>query len=225
MNCQLSVPAKTFILGEYLVLRGGKSILLTSHPSFVLNVTKGENKTRIRCKHIHNESPAGDFINRHLNFYQNFNLEFFDPYKGIGGLGASSAQFALIYALKMQLKKLVDEDLFHALEAYSHSAWNGEGIAPSGADIIAQLKGGLCLFHPEKQTIKNMEWPFSSLDYCLIHTNNKIATHNHLKSLDGLDVKGLANIVEDGLNSLEKRMPGYLLKVSEGIENVWNKNN
>lgn len=223
MNCQLSVPAKTFILGEYLVLRGGMAILLTSYPSFVLNVSAGKDAPSFLSEPINYESPAGNFINRHLNFYKNFSLEFFDPYKGIGGLGASSAQFALVYALKMHLKNGTDEELFHALEAYSHSAWNGEGFAPSGADIIAQLKGGLCLFHPEKQTINTMEWPFTSLDYCLIHTNNKITTHNHLKSLDKLDVSGLDNIVEEGLSSLEKKTPGYLLKVSEDIEKVWKK--
>src|SRR5207237_74228 len=76
-------------------------------------------------------------------------IEFEDPHEGAGGFGASSAQFALLY------RALAERA---GLEPSAPAAWRryrqltavgaGEGLAPSGADLVAQWLGGICDFDP-----------------------------------------------------------------------------
>lgn len=201
---ELSVPAKTFMLGEYVVLKGGPALILCTAPRFILHVTPNIHKKENFFEGIHPESPGGKLIHLDSDFYSQYHLHFIDPYHGIGGLGASSAQFAMLYALKFNRTEFEDKDFADVRQSYLNVAWH-EGVAPSGADVIAQLKGGLCFLHPVKKNSEILSWPFSQIDFCLIHTGNKLATHEYLKNLTNVDITGLEIIVENAVSSLKSR--------------------
>lgn len=200
MTLELTVPSKTFLLGEYVALKGGPVIILTSESRFTLVVNPSGEHT-MKVAGIHPASPAGKLLQRYPECYRDFDLTFIDPYQGLGGFGASSAQFILLFSLKAKLPAIDEETL---LAEYRQLAWQGEGMPPSGADLIAQLHGGICCFHQAEKNLQIFSWPFSDLAYCLIHTGNKLATHDHLKELKPFDETALSDIVFFGWESLQK---------------------
>jgi mevalonate kinase len=77
------IPGKTFLVGEYLALHGGPTLVALSKPCFELKAQAGAGSIGT----IHPESPAGQFISKHSDFFKKFDLEFVDPYQGLGGFG------------------------------------------------------------------------------------------------------------------------------------------
>lgn len=177
------IPAKTFLLGEYIALIGGPAVLLTTTPCFTLSL-----KTTTDIQDIHQESPAGRWWQQQDLKY---NLAWQDPYHGIGGLGASSAQFLGAYLATCHLKKtkFSTEGL---MEAYYQSINTNIGLRPSGYDLLAQASQGIVFIDKNQQTTATNHWPFTNLSFILIHTGQKLATHEHLaktpmpKALDSL---------------------------------------
>lgn len=184
MSLVFSIPGKTFLAGEYLALHGGPTLVLLSQPYFKFTVKKGSGN----FPGLHGDSPAGKFIKKYQDYFNQFDAQFEDPYQGKGGFGASTAQFLGCYALwlykevpQQDMEKILD--VKHLLEEYYAAAWNGEGTRPSGADLIGQLKGSLTFFEKRKGLISVKNWPFNDLEFFVIHTGNKVATHEHLKNL------------------------------------------
>jgi len=200
---QLSVPSKTFILGEYVVLQEGPAIVLTTSPRFRL-IAEKQTQNKINVDGIHLESPAGKLIQHNANFFQRYHITFIDSHQGLGGFGASSAQFVMAAAFKEYANGKTIDDL-ELLKKYKQFAWDGEGMPPSGVDLIAQLHGGVCFYHKLKNQLKIFSWPFIDLEYCLIHTGNKLATHLHLKQLSQLNTADFEDIVQMGLMSFEQK--------------------
>ncbi len=215
----LSVPSKTFLLGEYVVLEGGPSLILTTEPRFQLTVNKSNDDDTLFS--IDPNSPAGKLLTRDFDFYRHYSLHFNDPYKSLGGFGASSALFLLLKAMKSHIEStpLNDDDL---LEDYIELAWDRVSIAPSGADLIAQKHGGFCYYHKSTKETKTFSWPFSELGYCLIHTGNKIATHTHLNQLSQVDTQELRETVLKALNEVELH---HSLEFMESISHYGNTMN
>ncbi len=201
-SIHLTVPSKTFLLGEYVALKGGPSLVLSTEPRFELIATK-QWQENLNCPHIHPESPAGKLIKQYTKFFQNYHLQFVDPYESLGGFGASSAQFVSLYALKNYAEGSEIND-FEMLKEYKQLAWNGKGMPPSGADIIAQLHGGICFFHLSEKRRQAFKWPFEDLGYCLIHTGHKLATHQHLGEMTDIHVSDLEQIVQQALASIKQ---------------------
>ena len=86
------IPSKTFVLGEYSVLHGGPAILLASEPYFSLRLEeKNENKNP-----FHPLSPAGKLWELEPLLKTKSYL-FSDPHHGLGGFGASSAEFIALF--------------------------------------------------------------------------------------------------------------------------------
>jgi mevalonate kinase len=167
------IPAKTFLLGEYSAIAEGSAIVLTTTPYFELTITK-----KTGTSTIHPESPAGIWWqsqNQPLNV-----LEWHDPYNGIGGLGASSAQFLASYLASCTLYKRTPS-MENMLSAYYQCAWTGKGLRPSGYDVIAQSHQGCVFINRKKNCIQSYNWPFPNLAFFLIHTGVKLATHHHLQ--------------------------------------------
>jgi mevalonate kinase len=109
-------------------------------------------------------------------------LNFHDPYRGLGGLGASSAQFLGAYWADCYVhgKLITEQDM---MKQYLDVAWLGEGKRPSGYDVLAQASQG-CVFINSKQSVyESHAWPFNSMAFILVHTGKKLATHEHLKQL------------------------------------------
>lgn len=193
MSVIFEVPGKTFLAGEYLALHGGPALVFLSQPSFKTFADAGTGQ----LQGIHAQSPAGQFVAQHSEFFAQYDIRFEDPYQGLGGLGASTAQFLGVYSLWLyrQSEHQDMESLFdykHLLKAYQDVAWSGEGIPPSGADLVGQLKGSFTIFDKSQGLISVSSWPFPDLQFALIRTGNKVATHEHLKKLGDFDSSGLA---------------------------------
>ena len=170
-----SIPAKTFLLGEYVAVADGPALLLTTEPSFEVTLTSEPGLTN-----IHPDSPAGLFW-QHSDFEKG--LSFFDPYNGKGGLGASSAQFVGAYLANQYLqgKSPCKTEM---LESYYRYAWQGDGIRPSGYDVLAQSLQGCAYINAQQRQYKIYSWPFHDLAFILLHTGQKLATHQHLQALN-----------------------------------------
>ena len=180
MNKVLSAPGKTFLVGEYLALVGGPSILLATQPQFVFTEDVTDDEEAAPVHPFAPQSPAGKFITRHDRDFRGLKFQFQDPHVGAGGLGASSAQWAFVYALKYGVPAN-DEAIASMLEEYRQCAWNGEGVAPSGADVVAQMNGGVTCFDGREFKTQTLGWNFEKLSFTLIRTGVKLATHEHLK--------------------------------------------
>jgi len=167
-----AIPAKTFLLGEYAAVAEGSAILLTTTPYFELSLNSSANLTN-----IHPQSPAGLWW---LKQQISQGLSWYDPYKTCGGLGASSGQFLAVYLASCTIKQ-VSPSFKHLLTAYYHCAWNGQGLRPSGYDVIAQSQVGCVYINKQEKALHSFAWPFQDLSFLLIHTGNKLATHHHLQ--------------------------------------------
>lgn len=194
-------PAKHFILGEYTILDAESEALLFSHdPCFSLKAKKGELAT---LDGIHPQSPAGKFYQFNKNLFANYQIFFSDPYQQIGGLGASSAQFLLLYRLKCYLenKAIHLDELLKNYHEFSFTT----GTPPSGADLISQFISGICHWKKPYST-QSYTWPFSDFDIHFIHTHHKIATHDHLSTLLlPKDLTPFKSITKAGINALAKK--------------------
>jgi hypothetical protein len=189
-----SVPAKSFVLGEYAVLAGAPALVAAFGPRFRLCVDRrksGEGSGQ-SSEAFHPASPAGRLLalvarengsKGELGFQ--FRLE--DPFRAEGGFGASTGQFALVYGALAQSRGWKLEALA-ARQAY-RELMKSEALPPSGADLIAQWQGGVVCFDPSSEKIEPF---FSALDWrdMLVFSaaalpGRKVLTHEHLAQLAG----------------------------------------
>jgi mevalonate kinase len=128
---------------------------------------------------------------------------FYDPYEGLGGFGASGAEFVIA------AKRQGMVDVWKVLESYKK-----QGFAGSGADVVAQWQGGMTYFYARNNIIESISWPFEDLVVGLIHTGYKIKTHEHLEklNLDKLDLSSLEKIVLDCYENLKNKNQNLFLK-------------
>lgn len=191
MSKRLSAPGKTFLVGEYLALAGGPSILLSTGPRFQLKASlRSEEDAPMPFAP---QSPAGRLIAHYPRDFQDYQFKFTDPHSGAGGLGASSAQWALLYALKFGVSSRWET----ILDEYHRCAWGGAGAAPSGADVISQIHGGITWYDGREFRAKALEWSFPSVSFTLLRTGAKLATHEHLRANPSSPVEVLRTTVED----------------------------
>lgn len=190
------VPAKTFLVGEYIALHGGPALIATTAPYFTVDLQAGAGQVDFPVN-----SPAWNLWQKVEE--SRHNITFNDPYNGLGGMGASSAQFlGAFYASRQLLEREVSQA--ELLEEYLQVAWNGQGIPPSGYDVIAQHLGGCVHIEKNKNIYKSYTWQFSDIGFVLVHTQRKLATHEHLRGLGELgDLVGLAAIAEHALQAFK----------------------
>ncbi len=192
-------PAKTFLVGEYVALQGGSALILTTAPCFSVSVEQGGNVSNLPIN-----SPAYNWWNKYF-WQNNYSLHWHDPYSGLGGMGASSAQFLGAYYAESYINKRIvaREEL---LADYLQVAWNGKGLKPSGYDVIAQMMGGCVHIESNKNIYKSYAWPFSDIAFILLHTGKKQATHLYLQNLAEMhDLDKLANIANIVCDSFIKK--------------------
>ncbi len=182
--CELSIPGKTFLAGEYLALLGGPAITIATEPKFKLIIKEKPESKKLT---FHPQSPAGKYYSFHQDFFENYSLDFVDPYQA-GGFGASSAQFAMLhtfYNLKdkvfLEAEKFFDWHLL--LKDYREFA-SFEGRAPSGADIVGAAAGGVTWFHRSQGHLQTFAWPFKDLEFFICLTGYKVPTHEHIAHLN-----------------------------------------
>ncbi|MBK9322725.1 MAG: hypothetical protein IPM97_07230 [Bdellovibrionaceae bacterium] len=204
----ISVPGKSFLAGEYLVLKGGPGLVFASSPRFELQAQPGSGLV----EGILPQSPAGKLISADFDFYKSWDLKFIDPHFGEGGWGASTAQFLSVFALKAGGADSLG--ISELLSSYWKYAWDGEGFRPSGADLIAQYKGGLSSFAKETNQIFEYSWNFNDIDFAIVPTGKKLPTHEHLKILADFDegpLEAPMRVLLEGLKS------GSSMEFVEGV--------
>lgn len=223
MKYQISVPSKTFLLGEYIALIGGPALILTSNPRFSMVATLKNDLPKIVG--VNPDSPAGKLIQIDSNFYQNYQIEFNDPYHQLGGFGASSAQYLMLIALRnyVQKKAWNEEDLLAEYQKIASDM--GQTFAPSGADLIAQLHGRICFFYKNNNLIQSFDWPFADLEYGLIHTSKKTLTHIHLQNLTHFEHSAMEKIALQGLKSIKERDSKTFLQMVQCYADEMQKQN
>lgn len=159
------------------------------------------------CEGIHPHSPAGKWIRYHSSLFQTCQLRFVDPHLGKGGLGASSAQFLGAYVWTQMVDRSPGEwkeklSPLAALTAYRSLVSTGEGLVPSGADLMAQWAGQLSFYQAQAFNLQNMKWPFDQLSFSLFRTNLKVSTHVHLAQIDKTGFGELRERAEKAFHSL-----------------------
>lgn len=182
------IPAKTFFLGEYAALAGGPAMLLTTTPCFEITVTQEPGLIA-----IHPNSPAGRLWAQ--QGLPGKGLHWHDPYGGIGGLGASSAQFLGAYlAINSNKNGSSHQNL---LDIYFNVIQQGPGTRPSGYDVLAQSSSKCVYIYPLATQVRSYAWPFTDLAFILVHTGKKLATHHHLQQLAQItEITSLIALVE-----------------------------
>lgn len=272
MILEIQIPGKTFLVGEYLAMKTGESVVLTNSPLFTLKVDSTDevlswflvhlsselnaefnltgasrqqqteylqkfelHASAVQKKQIqehfkifHPQSPAGQFIFRHLQLFSLISIGWHDPYQNSGGLGASTAQYigviSVFYFLLNRCDQKHNFDFLNMneiavaesspqayefianekiksvlLKNYQIDAWNGQGLKPSGQDFLAQLFGGL-------------NWCFPELALLLVRTGVKLATHQHLQSLQEFEIKYLQSSYQLVLNAIQTNDADLLIK-------------
>ncbi len=168
------IPAKTFLLGEYAAIQGHSAMLLTTTPCFEFGLGEKPGSER-----IHPDAPAMRWWNKtglqHQAYY------WIDPYQGLGGLGASSAQFVGAYCASHALLNqplCIENIIADYLTCMDHHM----GLKPSGYDVLAQMYEQCVYINQNNHQQQVYNWPFSDLNFILLRTGQKLATHEHLKN-------------------------------------------
>lgn len=159
----LKIPGKTFISGEYLALRGGSSLLVSTQPGFeVFFIPKMEKMEKMDLifqlaekHHLSNEkfdgsflrenqSPAEKYFQKNCEQFVDWEILFYDGYQKKGGFGASTAQFLALYQFCRYKKNdfkdisLEEESLETILIEYWQCQSGFSQTTPSGNDLLAQ---------------------------------------------------------------------------------------
>lgn len=191
---KILIPGKTFLIGEYAVLSGCKALLMATRPYFsFVKVSEGNGTNQ-----LHPKSPAARLLE---SLSQKSSLHFQEAYGGRGGFGASTAQYlglaAHHKAEDFQTLLQRPQDLKKFVEEYRQRAWSGQGAQPSGADLIAQISGGLTWTDMSNFGVESFSWPWEEADLFLIPTGHKVATHEHLQNFEARDFSNLRALTED----------------------------
>lgn len=137
---------------------------------------------------------------------------FYDPYEGLGGFGASGAEFVI--AAKRQ--GVVDP--WKLFDNYKSKSFSG-----SGADIVCQWMGGVTYFFAREKVIQKINWPFENLVVGLIHTGYKIKTHEHLENLTQDNFSVLEGVVIESYQSIQNKDQHLFLKTISGYAQALDK--
>ena len=116
----------------------------------------------------------------------------------------------------------IEVDLLQMWKSYRNLSFTGQ--TPSGADVISQWVGNICLFESHSFKVRSVRWPFTDLDFFLIRTGIRLDTWEHLNIISGKknynffdltkqaivcmdkkDKKGFVSIVNDYAVCLEKQ--------------------
>ncbi len=204
MKIQFSIPSKTFLIGEYLALEGAPAILMATQPKFHVIIEKpGEGA----CEGIHRQSPTGTLIREQADVFQKINFKFLDSHSGLGGFGASGAQFLASYLWSRMAQdgvvgRTAFPDLLKEMWRTFKLVMSDRGENASGYDLISQFSGGLKAISSNPWEIRDLSWKFESDSLLLFRTGVKVPTHEHLQSITKLpsyDLKQLVQKAEHGL--------------------------
>jgi mevalonate kinase len=230
------IPGKTFLLGEYLALAGGPSIVANTSPAFEFSwELETASSTARTIRHpFHADSPAGRWLDRlakQTDDPRTFSIQFKDPFNGKGGMGASTAEFAGAWFFRRWLEESNDRELEGSLveSLDDHRSrvvpkWKSERIGTqrfrdvlddyrqttllgSGADLVSQIAGGVAVWDGRIDEMRRFSWPFEDLSMTLVMTGTKMPTHTHLAGLSPLE----SSVLEDMHSWVEEAVQAFAL--------------
>lgn len=189
----LVIPGKTFLAGEYAVLVGGKALGVATKPCFEVNFGRNH------FTPLHEKSAAGLFLKSlglprgEINsFENNFN---------VAGFGKSTAEFIATWfhhhEIQAEEAPTFMKKIFNQYRELFDQTSELKIIKPSGADLMIQLLGQITYFDPEIMPSKSLNWVFPEIDFDIISTGIKIATHDHLAALNLKDLEPLTKPVDE----------------------------
>lgn len=242
-----SLPAKTFLLGEYLALIGRPAVVATHSPRFRLATCPGVLPEGYRRLDLPPGSPAQklvQFARTQLEISKSDldqvleDLAFFDPLQGAGGVGASSALFGMLYQSFAVLSEKVAAEDFSAAGCAGgtwlrnwHSVWSlfrelcqtEEGVSPSGYDLAAQWRGGISLLDPFERDALEV-WPLMDWSSHFFFSATQGSTNtlqDRLSSRKTATHQHLSTLVASGFPHAYRKVLQELEAVSvEGVQSL-----
>ena len=180
----LTIPSKTFILGEYAILAQQPALLVATSPTC---------RVELNSKYLepfHPESPAGSYYKQHLHD-KKIGLELIIPKSMRNmGLGVSGAEWLAAYLIKAIDEKIAfsmwDKTFWTDCLASYHAHQGNMATPGSGADWLCQMLGGYIYYQPKQKVIHPTQWPFDDYGWILVHTGQKCQTHKHLNQIDDI---------------------------------------
>ncbi|MBC7465231.1 MAG: hypothetical protein H7256_04510 [Bdellovibrio sp.] len=177
-----TIPAKTFLIGEYSALVGGSVLGLATGPGFEVKYSKAMEAT----PPFHTNSPAGLLWNQEItdensaDELKNIKIEIVELFNNLGGFGRSTAEYlsALIPSL---IKK--NEDFVQIRKKYQELSLKS-GAGASGADLAIQYFGNVTIVNGSKNSYSSTGWKLTDHDFILVSTGQKVKTHEHVSQLD-----------------------------------------
>ncbi|GAB4391610.1 MAG: hypothetical protein Tsb005_02110 [Gammaproteobacteria bacterium] len=205
MDIHISVASKTFLVGEYIALRGEPCIVVNTQPRFPFHFHQSTTETLNEASFAKG-SPSHRLL-AHYPELHNYRYHAFDPHHKQGGFGASTAEFAALFSLMrpdLVTPRLTMDQVNQILTIYWDCTRDANNQLPSGADLIGQINGQITYFARTDTIIKSLSWPFKTLDFYLLRTGHKVPTHEHLKQNIHFPQAKLAHIARTAFDSLQR---------------------
>ena len=194
---KLVIPGKTFLVGEYAVLVGGRALGVATEPYFQTDFDD-----QIMTS-VHESSAAGLLL-KSIG-HTKLDINSVTNHYGVGGFGQSTAEFIATWFHNHTIR---DNDvptflknIFNQYRDLFDISPDLQKIKPSGADLITQLMGKITYFDPEVIHSKSLNWVFPELGFDIISTGVKVPTHEHLASLNLEILEPLCDLSENVLSS------------------------
>ena len=192
---EISIPGKIFLLGEYAVLGGSPAWVAALGPRFSLRAEKAEEWEFP----FSSQSPAGRLLQawKEQGEIGPFRFAFRDAHGGAGGFGGSTAEFALAYVAEKLISREAQTGSFDAIalptwKKYREVTGRDPGIAPSGADLLVQLLGGVQRVRVDRTGEAHVSPIHDQLPlerFVILSAagvpGRKVTTHAHLASFEG----------------------------------------
>lgn len=199
----LSIPSKVFLIGEYAVMGKGSAWVAAVGPRFRYAYSP-------TTSHFAPGSPAARFAEKQgLE-----NGTYFDPWNGDGGFGGSTAEFAFA-AFQSGIRDPLEAHAEY-LKLHVENSSVEKGPLPSGADLLAQWRGGVIEWNPETKVLRDVTDALSELPLLVFSASHlsgrKTKTHEHLDRLGSIEEKmdSLLPIIELARSALSARDHGML---------------
>lgn len=210
-SVEISCPAKTFILGEYGVLDGGPAIVINTAPRFQCSFSKNTQTKTLPS--FPKKSPVSQWVLSHREDFKGLSIKWRDPFLGKGGMGFSSAQFNMLYAYSLMRQGLALDQISPQKLWRVYREMEFEGWVPSGADVVSQWVGGVCLFQQDPLRVRTLTLSLPSLECLIARTGQRLNTHEHLKNLKLKDTSELKDLAIKGIKAFEHHDEENFLKI------------
>lgn len=196
------------MIGEYSVLEKGSAFVVATEPCF--EFATGKTNDSVKPFSPHPESPAGKAFQRLFGDGKSRDISFLDPHRGRGGFGGSTAEW-----LAVQLSLSDERDPWALWFQYQEDA-RLEGRVPSGADVLAQILGGVVTVDFSENSYQTLKWPFPDGHFLIFRTGLKLNTHAHLQAMKVLPKNDLEMVSQQfGKHFKERNFDGGARSIND----------